>query len=153
MHHFYREVILDAAPDDVFAFHENPHNIQKISPWFLQIIEIQADTKAIAQKKFILKLRIFGFPLRWNGLWETVDPPNLLVDTASLFPFRIWRHEHRFEGVHNGTRMIDDVTYTLPYGWLGRLFGETIFRLQLILMFAGRHRATKAWFERQAKSS
>lgn len=148
MPHYRRETFLNASVEQVYSFHENPFNIQKISPWFLQIDKIQADTEANPQSPFILKLRIFGVPLHWNGLWEVARKPVLLVDTASVFPFRTWRHEHHFEPVKDGTRMIDDVIYTLPGGWLGAVLGTTIFRLQLILMFSGRHRATRAWFER-----
>lgn len=146
MHTFRRQTLLAASPEQVFAFHENPHNIRKISPFFLQIIQVDAHTEAVQDDRFALKLHIFGFPLKWNGVWNEVDKPTLLVDTATPFPFKYWRHEHRFDPKNNGTWMTDIVTYRITGGWLGRLFGATLFRLQLILMFAGRHRATREYF-------
>ncbi len=146
MHVFQRATILPAEIDEVFAFHENPHNIRKISPFFLKVVDVQAAAVAQVDDTFTLQLRIFGFHLSWNGLWAEVERPTLLVDTASLFSFPKWRHEHRFESVEGGTRMTDRVTYELPFGWLGKLLGATFFRIQLILMFAGRHRATQNYF-------
>lgn len=58
MHIFQCETELAASPEEVFAFHENPHNIQKISPSFLQVVEVEANSIAIKDDKFILKLRI-----------------------------------------------------------------------------------------------
>lgn len=36
-------------------------------------------------------------------------------------PYRLWRHTHTFVEVDGGTRIVDDVEYTLPFGWLGAL--------------------------------
>jgi ligand-binding SRPBCC domain-containing protein len=146
MHFFQNSVDLDVPVQEVYAFHENPHNIRKISPFFLQVVDVQADSVAKKDDVFVLKLRIFGFPLTWRGVWAMAENPTTLVDTASFFPFKIWRHEHRFEPISGGTRMTDLVSYEMPFGLVGRLFGATIFRLQIIAMFAGRHRATKAYF-------
>ncbi len=146
---FERVTELAAVPEEVFTFHENPQNIRKISPFFLHVVEVMASPEAKINDVFTLRLRIFGWPLTWTGKWAEVQNPTLLIDTASLFPFRKWRHEHHFEEISGGTRMRDVVTYELPFGWLGRVLASTVFRLQLIIMFAGRHSATRAYFARR----
>lgn len=150
MFRFERSIFLPAPPGSVFIFHSDPHNIAKISPWFLHIQSIDAAAEARPGDRFVLKLRIFGFPLRWQGLWEAVAVPHLLVDTGAPFPFRSWRHEHQFAAVPGGTRMTDVVTYDMVGGWLGALLGCTVFRLQLLIMFIGRHRATAGYFAGQS---
>lgn len=152
MHVFQRTTILPADIDQVFAFHENPHNIRKISPFFLNVVDVQAKPVATQDTSFTLRLRVFGFHLSWNGLWAEVNKPTLLTDTTAGFPFRKWRHEHRFESVAAGTRMTDSVTYELPYGPIGKLLGATVFRILFLLMFAGRHRATRNYFSRSDRA-
>ena len=147
MHVFQRATILPADIAEVFAFHENPANIRKISPFFLKVIDVQGNTVAAVDDTFALKLRIFGFHLSWNGFWAEVHNPTLLVDTASIFPFQKWRHEHRFESVSEGTRMTDCVVYELSFGVIGRLFGATVFRVLFLVMFLGRHLATRNYFK------
>ena len=146
MHTFQRQVDLPATPDDVYRFHENPHNIRKISPAFLRIVQVEAGETAVAGAPFTLRLRIFGTPLTWRGKWTAAERPGLLIDEAALFPFQKWHHEHRFEPIFGGTRMTDSVHYALPFGWFGKLLGTTVLRLQLHLMFVSRHRATLRYF-------
>jgi ligand-binding SRPBCC domain-containing protein len=42
------------------------------------------------------------------------------VDRQIVGPYRWWRHEHRFEAVAGGTRVIDHVDYAPRAGWLSR---------------------------------
>jgi ligand-binding SRPBCC domain-containing protein len=42
-------------------------------------------------------------------------------------PYKLWRHTHRFSEVGGGTRIVDIVDYSLPFGPLGRV----VHRLQV----------------------
>jgi hypothetical protein len=147
MHRFESATVLTADQIDVFHFHENPENIRKISPPFLRIPELHANPVAREGEKFTLHLRVFGVPILWRGEWAQVVSPALLLDTASIFPFRTWRHEHRFVSRGAETEMIDVVIYQLPWGIFGRLLGATVFRMLLVAMFVGRHQATRTYFK------
>src|SRR5689334_10410878 len=47
-----------------------------------------------------------------------VIPPTFFVDRQIRGPYRLWRHEHRFEAVDGGTRVRDRVEYLPPLRWL-----------------------------------
>lgn len=141
-------VTLQAPIAKVYAFHENPHNLLSISPSWLDARVDLASVRAKQGEEFSLQIGLPGIPLklRWLGFWEEAVEPGLLVDGMKKGLFLYWQHQHRFETLDAGTtRMTDHVTYLFPGGWLGRLFGETLGRLQFRLMFADRHRRTRQW--------
>ena len=156
---YRRSVVLDAPPDLVFRFHEDPRNIHFISPPFLTARVEAAGRVARVGEEFVLRLGLFGVAfVRWIGVWRAVEPGRLLVDEAKRSPFAFFRHEHCFEALKSGensdatqTRMTDFVTYRLPGGWLGKILGETVVRWQWALAFADRHRRTRRWAAAQAK--
>lgn len=150
---FEKSVVLDASVERVYAFHENPRNVSSISPAWLDAQIEQGSPTAKTGEEFALRVGPRGFPfkLRWRGFWREVNHPTLLVDEARESPFQFWRHEHRFESLGpEQTRMTDHVTYRIPGGMLGKLFGETVARAQFHFMFADRHRRTRYWLRDHA---
>lgn len=145
---FEKSTLLDAPIEAVYAFHENPHNLVKISPDSLRVHRIEANPEAVAGETFTLEASQFLIPIRWRGVWDRADHPTLLADRALHSPFAYFRHEHRFESIDIGrrTRMTDHLEYALPGGCLGRVVGSTIMRVILAILFAARHRATRKYF-------
>lgn len=145
---FRRSVELAAPVEAVYAFHENPHNVGKISPSWQAVRVLQGAATAQTGQEFEIEVRLLRLvPLRWRGIWREATAPGLLVDEALASPFSSWRHHHHFERIDAGrTRMIDHISYQFPGGWLGKVFGETFGRLQFVLMFLDRHRRTARWF-------
>ncbi len=143
---FTRSVLLEARPAEVYAFHEDPRNISKISPSSLKVKRVECSVPARAGEEFRLCLSQFGLPLEWVGFWEEATPDSCLVDGAKKSPFKHWRHAHLFTDCSGGTVMTDRVEYAMPLGVLGRLLDVTVMRLVFLVMFRARHRATKAFF-------
>ena len=63
----------------------------------------------------------FGIPFRMTSAITEYERPSRFVDEQTRGPFSIWRHEHRFEPNHGGTRMVDVVDYRSPMGPIGSL--------------------------------
>jgi len=146
---YKKSVILAAPIRSVFAFHENPENLRRISPPSLRVKTIVAAPTAVCGELFEITATQYGLPIRWTGRWETVEAPTLLVDIALAGPFPYFRHAHHFEALTSTTtQMTDHVDYRLPFGWLGWLAGATGGWIALALMFRARHRATRAYFEK-----
>jgi ligand-binding SRPBCC domain-containing protein len=143
---FERSVLLAAPPEEVYAFHEDPRNIVKISPPSLRVEKVECTVPARAGEEFRLRVSQFGLPLEWIGYWDEAVPCSRLVDGARKSPFRHWRHHHLFAEVPGGTLMTDRVEYALPFGMIGRLLDRTVMRLVFAAMFAARHRATRKYF-------
>ncbi|KAB2639523.1 MAG: SRPBCC family protein [Verrucomicrobia bacterium] len=143
---FTRSVLLEATPAEVYAFHEDPRNISKISPSSLKVKKVECSVPARAGEEFRLCLSQFGLPLEWVGFWEEATPDSCLVDGAKKSPFKHWRHAHLFNASGEGTLMTDRVEYAMPIGVLGRLLDVTMMKLVFLVMFQARHAATKAYF-------
>jgi hypothetical protein len=66
-------------------------------------------------------------------------------------PFAHWKHVHAFNPEGEGaSELVDEVTYRLPFGLAGRLFGGGIVRKKLERTFRYRHALTKLDLERMA---
>lgn len=145
---FEKSTILDAPIDAVYALHENPHNIPKVSPAGFRVRRIEANPEAVTGETFLVEASQFLLPIRWEGVWDRVEHPNLLVDRSLNSPFVRFRHEHRFESTDIGsrTRMTDHLEFELPGGELGQIVGGPVVRLMFEAMFAARHRATREYF-------
>jgi len=145
---FERSVLLSAQSAEVYAFHEDPRNITRISPPSLRVERVECSVPAQPGGIFRLRVRQFGIPMEWEGIWEEAVPVERLVDGARRSPFRHWRHQHLFAPAEGGTLMTDRVEYALPGGLFGRLLDVTVMRLVFAAMFAARHRATREFFNK-----
>jgi ligand-binding SRPBCC domain-containing protein len=143
---FTRSTVIPASPEKLFKFHENPHNLRRISAPGLRIMEIRAEHAARPGEEFRLVLRQGPITLRWTGRWETVEAPCLLVDTGVHCPFAYWRHSHIFEPRNEGSIMTDRVEYRSPWWQGGPLADWIAGRLVFPRMFAARHTATRHFF-------
>ena len=147
---FTRSCLLPATVEELFLFHENPHNLRHISPPGMHILEIRAGEAARPGAEFTIAVRQGPLTLRWTGRWETVESPRLLTDAAVRCPFALWRHSHIFEPHPEGAFLTDRVEFRLPW-LLGGPAGDLVCRLIIFpRMFASRHAATRDWFARRA---
>jgi ligand-binding SRPBCC domain-containing protein len=144
---FTRSTVVSATPEELFRFHENPHNLRRIAPPGMHILEIEAEETARPGDQFTIAVRQGPLTLHWTGRWETVEAPHLLIDTGVRCPFALWRHHHIFEPNAGGSLLTDRVEFRLPWH-LGGPFGDLFCRLVVFpRMFASRHAATRAWFQ------
>ena len=67
------------------------------------------------------RARHFGRMWTMTSVITEWDRPRRFVDEQRTGPFKSFRHEHSFTSVPNGTRMIDHVEFTAPFGLLGRV--------------------------------
>lgn len=78
-----------------------------------------------------------GIKWRLTSKITAFDPPYFFVDEMMEGPFKRIFHEHRFEELANGTKMIDSFDFTSPLGVLGkmadRLFLEAYMRKFLLI--------------------
>jgi len=121
--------VIDAARDEVFAWHARPGAFARLSPpW--QPMRVVAEASSLENGRAELAL---PGGLRWVAEHQAdgYDPPRRFVDTigaaglASL-PARIvlrWRHIHQFEDVGGDrTRVVDRVETPVPAQALRPLF-------------------------------
>jgi ligand-binding SRPBCC domain-containing protein len=133
---FETDLWLPRALEEVFTFFADAHNLQTITPEWLNFRIVTAGPINVRQGSLIdYRLRLRGFPMRWQSEITVWDPPHRFIDEQRRGPYRLWVHEHRFKSRNGGTQTFDRVTYAVPGGWLiDRLFVkrdvEGIFRFR-----------------------
>jgi uncharacterized protein len=129
--------VVDAPPDEVFAWHARPGAIHRLTPpWQPMGVVREADT--LDGGRAVLRLPL---GLRWGARHTGYTPPHRFVDELDSAPLSWalkWRHSHEFAAEDdNRTRMTDRVDTPVP-------------GVLLRSMFAYRHRQLAADLAAQA---
>ena len=131
-----RHQVVSGEPDEVFAFFEDPMNLETITPPWLHFAVVEAsDAKVRLGTEIEYRLRWQIFPLRWRSRIAEHQAGVLFADEMLQGPYRRWYHRHLFTPVPGGVDMVDVVEYVLPFGPLGALAHATVVRRQLEAIF------------------
>ncbi|MEI6233956.1 MAG: SRPBCC family protein [Planctomycetota bacterium] len=131
-----REQFIPANLDTVFAFFEDPYNLPRITPPWIDFNIVAMEPDVIRAGTTIdYTLRWFGVKYRWRTLIERWEPGVCFVDTQVRGPYILWHHLHTFEARDGGVAMIDQVRYRLPFGPAGMLGHALLVRRQLEMIF------------------
>jgi ligand-binding SRPBCC domain-containing protein len=98
--------------EELFPFFANAANLETITPpWlgFRILTPLPITMRSGAEIAYRLKLR--GVPLGWRTRITAWEPPHRFVDEQVRGPYRVWRHEHVFQPLDDGTLMTDRVEY------------------------------------------
>lgn len=133
--------------EHLFNFHLDLRNLVKITPKGTSV-KLVGELFTPAKGSIIALDTVQNFiPIRWEVQVSELQKPNLLVDTAVKSPFKFWKHSHIFTQTRKGeTKLCDRVEFTLPFGFIGRLF-EGFIAWQLEKMFLYRHNETRKILE------
>ena len=141
---FVKESRIAAAPERVFAFHESPGALQRLTPpWEKVKVESGGDSIRVGAR-VVLVTKLGPIPLRWVAEHTAYEPPHHFADRQVSGPFARWEHRHEFlDDGEGGTILRDSVDYDPPLGALGRFFGGGFIRSKLVKMFEYRHETTR----------
>jgi ligand-binding SRPBCC domain-containing protein len=138
---------VDAPLETVWAFHDTIDTLFRLTP---PHTKARLDGPAVPMRTGVvyrLRMKRWGIPLpAWDAEIVTYCPPNCFVDRQVIGrgPFKYWEHHHLFEALSPGrTRIIDRVTYEMPFGFLGRWVDRLFVRRDIAAMFAYRHQITR----------
>jgi len=141
---FVKESIIHALPERVFAFHELPDALRRLTPPWESAHIVQAAPDIKPGSTAIIETRIFGlFPVRWVAEHTAYDPPHMFEDVQVEGPFRRWRHRHIIKPHPEGAVLRDEIEYEPPLGFIGRLAAPFIIVPRLEKVFEYRHRVTR----------
>jgi ligand-binding SRPBCC domain-containing protein len=123
VHALCREQFIPAARGQVWEYFCDPRNLNEMTPpdMNFQIITNPVERMSAGQ---LIEYRvefIHGLRSPWFTEIAHVRDQEYFVDEQRLGPYQFWYHEHKFEAVGVGTRMIDHVTYSIGFGQLGDL--------------------------------
>lgn len=145
---FIKESLIHATPARVFAFHELPDALERLTPPWEKARVIKAARDLNPGSQAIIETRLFGLvPVRWVAEHTAYDPPRMFEDVQISGPFKRWRHRHIIEAHTEGATLRDEVEYEPPLGPLGRLAAPLLVIPRLKRLFDYRHRVTREWCE------
>jgi ligand-binding SRPBCC domain-containing protein len=146
---FVKESLIEAKPERVFAFHELPDALSRLTPPWEPSRVVQSPLDLRVGSTAIVETRILGFlPARWVAEHTAYDPPRMFEDIQVSGPFRRWRHRHIIKPDERGALLRDEIEYEPPLWFIGRLAAPLLIIPRLQRLFDYRHSVTRQWCEK-----
>jgi ligand-binding SRPBCC domain-containing protein len=119
LQHIHREAIVPRPLAETFAFFSDAANLERLTPPWLNFSILTPRPIAMHEGALIdYRIRLYGLPITWKTRIDVWEPGVRFVDRQLAGPYLWWHHEHRFEAVAGGTRVIDHVEYLPRVRWL-----------------------------------
>ncbi len=116
---FTADLWLPKPRAEVFAFFGDAHNLQVLTPKWLDFkILTPAPIPMAAGTLIDYRIRLHGLPIRWRTEIAVWEPPHQFVDRQISGPYHLWHHTHSFIEMEGGTLCRDHVRYS-PKGGAG----------------------------------
>ncbi len=132
---------------EVFDFFSRAENLEALTPPWLNFKILGVKPEPVQQGTLInYSLRVHGIPLRWTSEIVEWGPPHRFVDLQLRGPYKLWRHEHRFEPKDGGTLISDTINIALPLGVLGQFAYKIKVKSDLEKIFAFRKEKIRTLF-------
>ena len=133
---FKTQQIIKKSLTEVFDFFSNAHNLAVITPpWLHFEVLTPAPIEMTVGTRLDYRLKLRGFPIRWQSEITEWNPPYAFVDEQRRGPYRLWRHTHTFDEVKEGVVVGDTVEYAV---WGNELIGRLFVRPDIEKIFAYR---------------
>jgi uncharacterized protein (TIGR01777 family) len=133
--------------DKVFEFFSSAHNLERITPPWLNFQVLTPPQQQIQAGSLIdYRLKVHGLPVRWRTLIESWEPGKSFVDTQLKGPYAKWHHTHFFEELQGGVLIEDRVLYRLPLSVVGEVFGGAWVQRDVEEIFAYRKKVIRELF-------
>lgn len=117
-----QEQLVNRPRGEVFAFFARPENLQVITPPWLGFVVLTPSPVRMKEGAVIdYTLRPMGLPMRWTSIITEYEAPLRFVDQQLIGPYSYWHHTHTFSETRQGTLIVDEVRYIVPFGPIGRL--------------------------------
>jgi ligand-binding SRPBCC domain-containing protein len=145
----YKQQLVRKPLQEVFSFFERPENLGRLTPKDLKFSILTPSPIRMRSGALIdYTIRLLGVNVRWSTLITDYEPPNRFVDEQLKGPYSYWHHTHTFRETEDGTWIMDEVRYVLPFGPLGRIFHRLFIRRMLEKIFSHRASVIDSIFEK-----
>jgi ligand-binding SRPBCC domain-containing protein len=132
---------IPASIERVWDFYSSHANLQMITPAHMKFKIISQNEQEKLHSGQVIEYKVhalFNIPMYWMAEIKNVTPPFYFMDEQRKGPYAAWQHQHFFEAIEGGTRMMDIVLYRMPTGFIGDLTNLLIVKRKLIDIFTFR---------------
>ncbi len=133
---FKTQQTLEKPLTEVFDFFSDAHNLAEITPpWLHFEVLTPAPIEMTVGTRIDYRLKLRGFPIRWQSEITEWHPPHFFADKQRRGPYRLWHHRHTFDETEEGVVVRDVVEYAV---WGNELIGRLFVRPDIEKIFAYR---------------
>ena len=143
MPRFTRTLEVAAPAATLWAFHERPDAFALLMPPWERTTILQPPTSLAVGTRVVIRQYLGPFWVTLHAEHVALEPGHMFADRMSGGPFKNWLHRHIVEPTATGSRLTDDIEYSLIGGPLGNAIGGPIARRRLDKMFDHRHAVTR----------
>lgn len=150
-----RKQFLAVSIDEAWNYFSSPANLSKITPDKLGF-EVITNHSAKMYPGMIIQYFVkplLNIRIRWVTEITHVNQPYFFVDEQRCGPYKLWHHQHKFTEVEGGVMMEDEVNYSLPFGFLGRIIHSLLVKSDLNYIFEYRKSILKTIFPEKVNFS
>ena len=142
MSKYKHETIVEADAESTFAWFEHEGSFRRLMPPWEVAEEVRADESLEVGSQRVFKFPMGPLKMTWIAEHTGYDPPRFFSDTMVKGPFWSWDHDHHLVEENGVTKVIDEVSYQVPFGPLGnladRILGGLLVRGRISQMFTAR---------------
>ena len=142
----YRSELPGHAPEDVFAWHERPGALERLTPPWARVDVEHKDGGIRDGARVVLRVHQGPASFRWELRHRDFEPGRRFRDEQVSGPLKSWVHTHRFlphDG--GGTLLEDEIELEAP---LGLPVGPAFVKGELARLFRFRYRRLATDLER-----
>ncbi|MEI7844819.1 MAG: SRPBCC family protein [Chloroflexota bacterium] len=149
VHKLNRDQFIPESLENVWSYFCDPYNLNEMTPPDMNF-EIITNPLVKMFEGQMIEYRV-EFIKGLRSIWITeiahVLEKSYFVDEQRIGPYRFWYHQHFFESVTGGTRMVDDVTYSIGYGLAGKIMNDVWIKNKLEYIFNFRAKKINVMFQ------
>ncbi len=133
---------LQISLQEAWDFFSSPKNLSKITPKHMGFIITNQPSETMFEGQIITyKVSpLLGVKISWMTEITTVKENEYFIDEQRFGPYSLWHHRHHFYEIDGGIKMIDEVNYKLPLGFLGSIAHRLFVRKKLKSIFEYREK-------------
>jgi ligand-binding SRPBCC domain-containing protein len=137
-----QEQFLPISLDEAWDFFSSPHNLNLITPDDMTFkITSHIPEKMYPGMMITYKVSpVPGVAMNWATEITHVHDRAFFVDEQRMGPYRIWHHEHHFEAVPGGVKMVDKLYYDIGKSVFGWIAGAVFVHAKVRQIFEFRHK-------------
>ena len=149
MYQFTRTQKIRASLPEIWDFLSDPRNLKTITPPYMGFDIQSAELPETMYPGMMISYRVkplLGIPIKWLTEITHVEEGKFFVDEQRMGPYRLWHHQHILQVEKDGILMKDIITYSPPFGFLGRLANTLFIRKRLDEIFEYRRKKLELLF-------